>query len=98
MQNNEELLKEMLKAEVSMQDLITDIYAVNLAMYMEGHTLNMPAEFIEMGKRFLIERNISFMSQHMQEVWVDYHRLIRQVREQGEHAPAEPDLKLSDAG
>lgn len=98
MQNNEDLLKGMFDAEVSMQDLITDIYAVNLVMYMEGHTLKMPAEFIEMGKRFLIDRNISFMSQHMQEVWVGYHRLIRQIREQGEHAPAEPDVKLSDAG
>ena len=84
MVNSENLLKDMLEAEVSMQDLITDIYAVNLAMYMDNHDLDMPEEFKQIGKKFLIDRNMAFMSQHMDEVWCSYHHTVEQVREQVE--------------
>ena len=80
--NNEKLLQEMLEAEVSMQDLITDIYAVNLALYMDNHNLDMPEEFKQIGKKFLIDRNMAFMSQHMDEVWCSYQNTVSQVREQ----------------
>lgn len=82
MVNSENLLKDMLEAEVSMQELITDIYAVNLALYMDTHTLDMPEEFKQIGKQFLIDRNIVFMSQHMDKIWSSYHQTLRQVREQ----------------
>lgn len=84
MNNNENLLKDMFEAEVSMKDLITDIYALNLAMYMDDHAFEMPAEFKEIGKQFLIDRNIAYMSQHMQEVWLQYYHIVKQVREQVE--------------
>lgn len=98
MKNNEKLLEEILDAEVSMQDLITDIYAVNLAMYMNDHDFEMPEEFKKIGKQFLIDRNIAFMSQHMQEIWCGFRRLVEQVQEQDRDFFAEPDLSLSDAG
>lgn len=95
MTNSENLLKEMLQTEVSMQDLITDIYAVNLAMYMDNHTFEMPEEFKRIGRQFLIDRNLSFMSQHMEEVWEQYQHMVKQVRE---HECSEPVGEMSEAG
>lgn len=93
------LLDDMLKAEVSMQDLITDIYAVNLAMYMDNHTFEMPEEFKEIGRRFLIDRNMSFMSQHMQEVWLNYQCAVKQLREQDASGIVPvPGQELNEAG
>lgn len=87
MNNSENLLEDILAAEVSMKDLITDIYAVNLAMYMDNHTFEMPEEFKQIGKQFLIDRNMSLMTQHMQEVWLQYHHTVKQVRESRSSAP-----------
>lgn len=81
MNDHEKLLREMCQTEVSMNDLITDIYAVNLAMYMDNHIFEMPEEFKQIGKRFLIDRNLAFMSQHMEEIWMQYHHTVEQVRE-----------------
>lgn len=94
MNNNEKILEDMLEAEVSMQDLITDMYAVNLAMYMDVYTLEMPTEFIEMGKKFLIDRNMGFMSQHMHEVWLRHQHTLKQLREESSLVPME---NMSDA-
>lgn len=97
MKNNEKFLEGIFDAEVSMYDLITDIYAVNLAMYMNDHNFEMPEEFKEIGKQSLIARNIAFMSQHMQEIWCVYCRLVEQIQAQDGDFFVEPDLSLSDA-
>lgn len=95
MNDHEKLLREMMAAETSMQDLITDIYAVNLAMYMDNHTFEMPEEFKAMGKQFLIDRNIGFMSQHMSEIWEQYHHTVKQLRDQQTSSSV---VEMSDAG
>ena len=82
MNKREKLLQEMFEADLSIQDLITDIYAINLAMYMDDNLLNMPDEFIEMGKKLLIERNINSMSDHLYEVWLHNQRISRHLQEQ----------------
>lgn len=95
MNDCENLLKDMLEAEVSMKDLITDIYAVNLAMYMDDHTFEMPEEFKLIGKQFLVDRNMSFMTQHMQKIWLQYHRTVKQVRESRSSASV---VEMSEVG
>jgi len=42
--------------------------------------LDMPEDFKALGKEFLISRNLAFMSQHMNEVWIDHENFLKKIR------------------
>ena len=72
---------EVNENEISMRDLITDIYAVHLAMAMGDVHIDMSEELKKIGNEFLISRNMSFMSQHVEEVWFQWEQTQKSIRE-----------------